>query len=119
MAAPGNGPLGNYRLPLSPYHSGRKTLADVMRFRGDLRRVSDAIEWLVRETRADMLYVNGPRILPFVRAGRPVIFHAHSRLNRRYGMPLRFRTRCRTAVLRIPGRKPAAFGGIVRFHRIA
>ena len=88
VAAPGNGPLGTYRLPLSPYRSGRKTLADVMRFRGDLRRVSDAIEWLVRETRADMLYVNGPRILPFVRAGRPVIFHAHSFLNRRYAAAL-------------------------------
>ena len=35
-----------------------------------------------------MIYVNGPRLLPAVPAGRPVIFHCHSLLDKRYAVRL-------------------------------
>ncbi|MEO8657525.1 MAG: glycosyltransferase family 4 protein [Bryobacteraceae bacterium] len=64
-----------------PYHSGRKTLVDTLRF------VTDSISTSRRLPAADLIYVNGPRLLPAVALARPtcpVLFHAHSCLDKGY-----------------------------------
>jgi glycosyltransferase involved in cell wall biosynthesis len=95
IATPGNG------LQIGPYHSGHKTAGDVLRFLRDMWRLPDAIESLARETRADLLYVNGPRLLPAIRSGRPVIFHAHNYLRQRYAVMLATRALRRTQAILI------------------
>jgi glycosyltransferase involved in cell wall biosynthesis len=71
-------------LPLGSYTSGRKTASDFLRFAADFPRVASAVRTVVRRERVDMVYVNGPRVLPLV-AGLscPVVFHAHSHVARR------------------------------------
>src|SRR5438105_6995102 len=44
----------------------------------------------------DVIYVNGPRLLPAVPDGRPVIFHCHSFLDKRYAVWLARRAIRRT-----------------------
>jgi len=67
-----------------PYSSGRKTLADMARFVAEAPRLAREIRGLVERYNADLIYVNGPRLLPAValaaRKGPRVFFHAHSRL---------------------------------------
>jgi glycosyltransferase involved in cell wall biosynthesis len=85
---PGNGPLvariRNAGLPVSAldspaYTNGRKTLADAGRFLTSVPRVSAQIQELAERFSADLLYINGPRLLPAAAgAGLPVVFHAHS-----------------------------------------
>ncbi len=86
-ALPGRGPLVEtlrarnidvLEVPCGPYRSGRKGGADMVRFARDVRaQVS-----LLRTRQADLVYVNGPRLLAAAAiafAGRaPVLFHAHS-----------------------------------------
>jgi glycosyltransferase involved in cell wall biosynthesis len=93
---PGEGPLAqalhDLGVPVQlvqcgPYTAGRKTLRDVVRFVGDYRAITKAVE---RQS-ADLIYVNGPRLLPAVaRASRgtPLLFHAHSYLSKRYAVSL-------------------------------
>lgn len=90
-------------LPGGPYESGRKSVADVLRFAGDLPRLARRIAALAEGYRADILYVNGPRLLPAARlaAGRrPLVFHCHSYLDRRYSVAL--------AALSLAGSRTAA-----------
>jgi len=64
-----------------PYHSGRKTPFDILRF------VADSLSTSRRLPAADLIYVNGPRLLPAVALARPkcpVLFHAHSCLDKGY-----------------------------------
>jgi glycosyltransferase involved in cell wall biosynthesis len=88
-ALPGRGPLvGMIRargievreIPCGPYRSGRKGFADSVRFLGDVR----AQVRVLRDLDADLVYVNGPRLLAAAAmafGGRaPVLFHAHSRI---------------------------------------
>ena len=88
-ALPGDGPLVKllrergvavHHIPCGPYQSGGKSIADVIRFRRDLR---DQVS-LLRSIHAGLIYVNGPRLLPAAAlafGGRaPVLFHAHSRV---------------------------------------
>jgi hypothetical protein len=88
LMVPGQGPLiewsrrlgiPTYPLPLSLYTNGRKTLADFARFGIDVPRVRLAVRRIVAREKPDLVYVNGPRVLPAA-AGltRPVVFHAHS-----------------------------------------
>ena len=91
-AAPGDGPLlrlleervaSVYRLSLGDYSLGRKGLGDAIRFFDDLRVVGTQISALVSRLRPDVLYVNGPRLMPAVAqaaGGRAVIFHCHNTL---------------------------------------
>jgi glycosyltransferase involved in cell wall biosynthesis len=66
-------------LPLNRYHNGRKSLSDLLRFGIDIPRAAVAIGRAVRRHGIDLVYVNGPRVLPAVWGLRcPVIFHAHS-----------------------------------------
>lgn len=87
LAAPGNGPmfararaLGFCTEPIDcgPYHSGKKTAGDVARFAIDAPRLALQIR---RMARPDLIYVNGPRLLPAVAlsgVSAAVVFHSHS-----------------------------------------
>jgi glycosyltransferase involved in cell wall biosynthesis len=76
-------------LPLRPYSNGSKTALDFLRFSVDGPRMAAAVRRVVREERVDMVYVNGPRVLPAVLgAGCPVVFHTHSYVRVRYGRKL-------------------------------
>jgi len=92
IAAPGSGALLNRAAALGatpeslhcgPYSSGRKTLADMTRFIVQTPRLVGEIASLVQRWPADLIYVNGPRLLPAVaiaRCATKVLFHAHSLL---------------------------------------
>jgi len=94
LAAPGNGQLAERAAALhatvdpircGPYSSGKKTLTDMLRFAAEAPRLAGEIRGLVRRYGAELIYVNGPRLLPAVAlaAGkRPrVLFHSHSLLD--------------------------------------
>ena len=95
LAIPGNGALVEFgrlyrasvhTLPCGPYHSGQKRLTDAARFAAQLPSQARTIARIVHEHRIDLLYVNGPRLLPAVTlASRrlPLVFHAHSRVSQK------------------------------------
>lgn len=100
-ALPGAGPMVDHLqakgvavtpIPCGPYQAGRKRVADVVRFAADLTRQTAELGRLLDRDVFDLLYVNGPRILPAAAvAGRgrlPVLFHAHNRIDTGYGMRL-------------------------------
>jgi glycosyltransferase involved in cell wall biosynthesis len=72
-----------------PYSSGKKTLTDMARFAAEAPRLAREIRGLVSRYAIDLIYVNGPRLLPAValsatnaaRHGPPVMFHSHSLLD--------------------------------------
>lgn len=92
VALAGNGPLfdeiralGFDAEPLTcgPYRSGKKSMADLARFAAGLSRLAAEIRAYAGRLQADLIYVNGPRLLPAVAMARlrlPVLFHAHSYL---------------------------------------
>jgi glycosyltransferase involved in cell wall biosynthesis len=76
-------------LPLRPYSNGRKTALDFLRFSVDGPRIAAAVRQVIRRERVDMVYVNGPRVLPAVLGVCcPVVFHAHNYVRVRYGRKL-------------------------------
>ena len=93
VAAPGNGVLMERATALSAtadrlrcgrYSSGRKTTAEAARFAFEAPRLARDVSRLIRHYDADLVYVNGPRLLPAAalaaRKGPPVLFHSHSYL---------------------------------------
>ncbi len=94
FAAPGDGDLfawchsagiATVSLPGGSYRNGSKTLADMGRYALDISGSARLINEIVLRNRIDLLYVNGPRILPAaIATGRPLIFHLHSALNKGY-----------------------------------
>jgi glycosyltransferase involved in cell wall biosynthesis len=88
-AAPPHGPFGAAlapycagvaSIPCGPFRSTRKGLSDALRFAGQLPPQAATIARLVQKHRADVVYVNGPRVLAAAalgRLGRPLIYHAH------------------------------------------
>ncbi len=89
VAAPGKGALAErvvslganfHPLRFGPLTAGTKSLPDFLRFARQLPGLTRDIAGLP----ADLIYVNGPRLLPAVPGGRPVIFHCHSFLRQRY-----------------------------------
>jgi glycosyltransferase involved in cell wall biosynthesis len=90
VAVPGDGPLADgarsrgaavHQIPCDAYTSGRKRWIDAARFGVDLPRQVSRIASLVSKQGIDLIYVNGPRLLPaaaIAARGRPVVFHAHS-----------------------------------------
>ena len=66
------------------YTMGSKTPADAARFLARLPAQAWRIARLIRESRPDLVYVNGPRLLPaaaWAAHGRaPMLFHCHNRL---------------------------------------
>jgi glycosyltransferase involved in cell wall biosynthesis len=76
-------------LPLRAYTNGGKTALDFLRFSVDGPRMAAAVRRVVRQERVDMVYVNGPRVLPAVLGiGCPVVFHTHNYVRVRYGRKL-------------------------------
>jgi glycosyltransferase involved in cell wall biosynthesis len=73
LMAPGEG------LPLRPLTRGRKGARDLVSFMSDLPRIRKALRRAIAQHKTDLVYINGPRILPAVIGiDIPVIFHAHS-----------------------------------------
>jgi glycosyltransferase involved in cell wall biosynthesis len=65
-------------LPCGPFTSGDKSAGDALRFAWQLPRQAARIASMARK--CDLVYVNGPRVLPGAalgRAGRPLIHHVH------------------------------------------
>ena len=89
VGLPGCGPLfdrihqiGIETFPLScgPFRLGGKSVSDAVRFLGQSPRLLAGIRDHLRSFNPDVLYVNGPRLLPAAAmAGpkMPVLFHAH------------------------------------------
>jgi glycosyltransferase involved in cell wall biosynthesis len=65
-------------LPCGPFSSGTKSGGDALRFAWQLPRQVAVIARMARD--CDVVYANGPRVLPAAalgRAGRPLIHHVH------------------------------------------
>jgi glycosyltransferase involved in cell wall biosynthesis len=91
---PGSRPLADalspicdeiYPIPCGPFTSTRKSPADAIHYATQLPRQIAILRRILRRARdvdreIDVLYVNGPRVLPaaaLARGATPVIFHAH------------------------------------------
>jgi glycosyltransferase involved in cell wall biosynthesis len=101
VAAPGNGELRDrvescgasfHEIHCGPYKSGGKSTVDVFHFAKELPLLAREIAELVSECRADIVYVNGPRLLPAAAFAHPpgvsLIFHSHSFLRQHYAAAL-------------------------------
>jgi glycosyltransferase involved in cell wall biosynthesis len=94
VMAPGSGPLLSFArdcgfdtkpLPVARYANGRKTPPNFLRFGVDMARCIRAVQRVVCERPVDLIYVNGPRVLPAAIGDQaPVVFHAHSVLGQNY-----------------------------------
>lgn len=101
IALPGDGPLveqvrsrglGVSKIPCGPYRSGNKSFADFFLHPLDIWRQERILADLINLNKVDLVYVNGPRLLPAAtlaaRDRVPVLFHAHNRLNQGYAAGL-------------------------------
>ena len=89
-AIPNPGPLAEalrplaratHFIPCGPFTPARKNASDGLRFAAQIPRQAIALRGIADRARIDMLYVNGPRLLPaaaLARGSRALIFHAHS-----------------------------------------
>ncbi|HTR34733.1 MAG TPA: glycosyltransferase family 4 protein [Bryobacteraceae bacterium] len=70
------------------YRARRKSAGDAMRFPFDVSRQVTTINLLTRRGEFDLIYVNGPRLLPAVALARGrdarVVFHAHSHVKQKF-----------------------------------
>jgi len=93
------------RIECGPYTAGKKTALDRARFATEIPRLARAVRRLAEGM--DLVYINGPRLLPACAAGlgngRPVIFHSHS-----YVAPGAARMLAGTALRRMNARVVAA-----------
>ncbi len=72
-------------LPIQPYTNGSKKFCDLLNFGLDVPRSVVAIREAVSRHSIDLVYVNGPRVLPAATAAScPLVFHSHSHLDKRY-----------------------------------
>ena len=98
VMAPGSGPLldfarecgfDSYTLPIPEYSSHREAGADFLRFGSGLARAAALVRRALRERRFDIVYVNGPRVLPAaIQRQTPVVFHAHSVATSKYAQAI-------------------------------
>jgi glycosyltransferase involved in cell wall biosynthesis len=75
-----------HALPAASYSHGRKSVADAVRFGVDLPVFVRRVRALAAEAGPDVVYVNGPRLMPAVAlAGlrSAVVFHSHNRIGSR------------------------------------
>lgn len=73
-------------LTCGPFHSSRKTVADAVRMAWQIVAQQRTMRRLLRELAPDLLYVNGPRLMPaaaLAHGSIPVLFHAHSIVEQR------------------------------------
>ena len=73
------------QLRLAPLSSGRKTFKDQLSYLASVVRMTGQLRRLLRGWRPDLLYANGPRVLPVAARvsrieGIPLVFHAHHRI---------------------------------------
>jgi glycosyltransferase involved in cell wall biosynthesis len=67
------------RIDCGPFTSGRKSAVDLARFLAQTPRLAWQLRALAAD--ADVVYINGPRLLPAAALARlraPVVFHSHS-----------------------------------------
>ena len=101
VAIPGEGPLAArltslgvalHSIPGRRLSAGRKSWSEVLNFIRDMPRLARAITDIVSRCNADLIYVNGPRMLPaaslaarkgVARKGPPLLFHSHNHLRQR------------------------------------
>lgn len=72
--------------PFWSYSATRKTLSETPRYVGESVRLARALQSRIKADPPNLLYVNGPRLLPAAawaarRTRTPLIFHCHSRLS--------------------------------------
>jgi glycosyltransferase involved in cell wall biosynthesis len=94
VMAPGNGPLLDFArhcgfdaraLPIGEYSTGARAAADFLRFGFGMARSARLVRLALQQRAADLIYVNGPRVLPAaIHPNVPTVFHAHSVLTTRY-----------------------------------
>ncbi len=88
VGMPGDGPLFDQiaalgfetaRVDCGPFRSGRKPPLEALRFLREMPGLTRQVRLLAKQIQADLVYVNGPRLLPAVAGLRlPVVFHSHS-----------------------------------------
>src|ERR1700688_4721316 len=80
VAAPGNGELRDRALALGatyrqiasgPFQSGGKSFSDLFHFARELPQLANEIATLASNSQAEIVYVNGPRLLPAASFGLP------------------------------------------------
>jgi glycosyltransferase involved in cell wall biosynthesis len=94
VMAPGDGALLTWArgcgcdvsaAPLDQYPDARAAAIDLARFSRGMLRMAQAVRRALRDRPPDVIYINGPRVLPAAIGLRvPVVFHAHSVLTSRY-----------------------------------
>ena len=94
VAVPGDGPLlaalqnrgyRSHSFAYSAYASRRKPLQQLFKYACELPKLVRCFTQLVQANEIDLLYVNGPRLVPPAawvawRRGIPLVFHCHNRL---------------------------------------
>jgi glycosyltransferase involved in cell wall biosynthesis len=94
VAMPGEGPFSEAvrnlgyetnSLDSSEYASMRKPPRQIVKYACEFPRLACAIKSMLHTRKIDLIYVNGPRVLPPTalaarRCGIPIVFHCHSRL---------------------------------------
>jgi glycosyltransferase involved in cell wall biosynthesis len=95
---------------IGSYTNGRKNWRDCCAFPVDMVRAARSIRRIARENRIDLVYANGPRVLPAAAAAElPLVFHAHSYLMAGYA-----RTITRSCLKRTRARVIAASEFVAR-----
>ncbi len=133
---PGSGPLvealeargvGVHAIQCGAYGLGRKSIPDVARFTAKFPGLARRIAGLIDELQPDLVYVNGPRLLPAAalaaRNRTPLLFHSHNYLARAYaaalaGNALRFASAEVVACCRFVSQPLAPYVDAERLHVI-
>jgi glycosyltransferase involved in cell wall biosynthesis len=95
VALPGPGPVASRiralgitvdRITCGPFASGKKTVADRLRFVWQFPTLAGEISRMIDRRAIDLVYVNGPRLVPAAcvaaRRSASLLFHSHNRLAR-------------------------------------
>src|ERR1051325_9570597 len=96
LAVPGPGPLRTraeelgircHEITCGPFGCGSKSVSDMVRFVTQFSKLRDQFRRLVDAFCPDVLYINGPRLVPAVCSlghdAPPILFHLHSYLRSR------------------------------------
>jgi glycosyltransferase involved in cell wall biosynthesis len=74
-----------HAIELEQYSNGRKNIGDMIRFAHEAPRLATGIRGLLQRHSIDLVYVNGPRLLPAAAiAADKLVFHCHSLLTSEY-----------------------------------
>ncbi|MFZ0593392.1 MAG: glycosyltransferase, partial [Bryobacteraceae bacterium] len=102
VAAPGDGPFPDmvrklgyraYNLAYGEYGSVKKPVTQILKYTFRLPGVASRLHDLVRALDIELLYVNGPRLVPPAawvarRTGIRMVFHCHNRLHQQSAIAL-------------------------------